>query len=323
MKITDFLKRHSLIDNKFIDDFYSFYDEGKNEYDFTINLDTLAKWLKVQKGHLKTLLESNFIEDEDYIILKKQKSVKGAGIGGNNTKTVMLRYNCAKELCMISKCEKASIIRKFYIDLEKLIITYKDTIVRDLNHQLGINETNKQLIEKYKNKGLIYVLKIDDSKNTDYQGEMEVKIGSTYDLEERMRQYNVGRVSELPIVFVYLSDQIEDLELCIKQNLKAYQIKYNTESFQIDVQFIKDTIKYCTKKNALLLKQNKKLLKQDKNDNKKFLIIIDKENLDRVNDILGKIGKLEKNKKNITLKGSKLSSSKKDSKSKGSKKVVN
>jgi phage anti-repressor protein len=259
MKITEFLKRHSLINSKFIDDFYSFYDEGKNEYDFTVNLDKLVDWLKVQKGHLKTLLESNFVEDEDYIILKKTKSVKGMGIGGNNTKTLMLRYNCAKELCMISKCEKASIIRKFYIDLEKLIITYKDTIVRDLNYQLGINETNKQLVEKYKIKGLIYVLKIDDSKNIDYQGDMEVKIGSTYDLEERMKQYNVGRVSELPIVFVYLSDQIEALETCIKQNLRTYQIKYNTETFQIDVQFIKDTIKYCTKKNALLLKQNKKL----------------------------------------------------------------
>jgi len=42
MKITDFLKRHSLIDSKFIDDFYSFYDEGQNEYDFTINLEDIA-----------------------------------------------------------------------------------------------------------------------------------------------------------------------------------------------------------------------------------------------------------------------------------------
>jgi len=32
MKITDFLKKFTLINSKFIDDFYSFYDEGKNEY---------------------------------------------------------------------------------------------------------------------------------------------------------------------------------------------------------------------------------------------------------------------------------------------------
>lgn len=41
-------------------------------------------------------------------------------------------------LCIISKTPKANIIRKFYIDLEKLIITYKNSIIRDLNNQLGI-----------------------------------------------------------------------------------------------------------------------------------------------------------------------------------------
>ena len=213
MKITDFLKKYSLIENKFIDDFYSFYDEGMNEFDYSIDLEKIAFWLSVQKAHLKTLLESNFIENEDYIILKPENGKgKGKGKGGNKKENIMLRYICAKELCMLSRCEKASIIRKFYIDLKKLIITYKDSIVRDLNNQLGINQTNKQLIEKVKNKGLIYVLKIDDSTDTPTDKPIEVKIGSTYDLEQRMKQYNVGRINELPLVLVYLSDQIEDLE---------------------------------------------------------------------------------------------------------------
>ena len=48
MKTTDFLKKYSLIDSKFIDDFYSFYDEGQNEYDFSINLPLTSWW---QIGH--------------------------------------------------------------------------------------------------------------------------------------------------------------------------------------------------------------------------------------------------------------------------------
>ena len=60
MKITEFLKTYSLIDNKFIEDFYTFYDEGKNEYDFTISLELVSNWLNVRKDHLKTLLISNF-----------------------------------------------------------------------------------------------------------------------------------------------------------------------------------------------------------------------------------------------------------------------
>ena len=71
MKITDFLKKYSLIDEKFIDDFYSFYNEGQNEYDFVINLDNIAFWLEIRKDNLKTLLESNFVKNQDYIELDK------------------------------------------------------------------------------------------------------------------------------------------------------------------------------------------------------------------------------------------------------------
>jgi hypothetical protein len=235
--------------------------------------------------------------------LKKKKiNGKGTGKGGNNTKVILLTYTCAKLLCMISKTPKADVIRKFYIDLEKLIITYKDSIVEDLNNQLGINISNKQIIDKNKNNGLIYILKIDETKDINYQDNMIVKIGSTHDIEARMKQYNVGRVNELPIIFVYLSDNINELETCINQNLKSYQVKYNTETFNIDVPFIKDTIKYCTKKNALLLKQNRQLF--NKKDNKKFLIIIDKERLDRVDEILGKIN--NKSVKKTTKKSSKI-----------------
>ena len=48
---------------------------------------------------------------------------------------------------MISKSEKASLIRNYYIDLEKLIITYKDNIINDLNNQLGVKTKNKKIIK--------------------------------------------------------------------------------------------------------------------------------------------------------------------------------
>jgi uncharacterized protein YktB (UPF0637 family) len=89
MKITTFLKKYSTIDNKFIDDFYTFYDDGKNEFDFTIKLDLVANWLNVRKDHLKTLLKSNFIINRDYIE-EKENGKKGRGI--NNTIHVLLTY---------------------------------------------------------------------------------------------------------------------------------------------------------------------------------------------------------------------------------------
>jgi hypothetical protein len=140
---------------------------------------------------------------------------------------------------MISRTPKANVIRKFYIDLEKLIITYKDSIVKDLNNQLGIKISNKEIIEKNKNKGLVYVLKIDDNTNLENFKEtetMESKIGNSDDLKKRMKQYNVGSVNELPIVFVYLTDDYIELEKCLKDCLQRYQIKSKQEKFLIDLE---------------------------------------------------------------------------------------
>ena len=298
MKITTFLKKYSLIDNQFIDDFYSFYDEGKNEYDFTINLDSIAYWLDLRKDNLKRLLESNFIKDQDYI--ENKKTIKGQGKGASNTKYVLLTYTCAKLLCMISKCEKANLVRNYYIELEKLLIKYKDDIVKSLNEQLGIKDNNKKIIEENKETNLIYILKVDDEVN---------KIGNSEDIKKRMKQYNVGRIDELPIVFVYKTEQMDEIEKCLKNNLKQYQKKKNTEMFKIDLEFIKETIKYCTLKNALLVKQNKKLYTQK--DNKNWLIILDKKNLTDDNDLFKKPKRyikksLRKTSKKLSKKTSKL-----------------
>lgn len=301
MKITEFLKKYSLIDSKFIDDFYSFYDKNQNEYDYTIDLGKLAFWLEVRKEHLKDLLISNFNEDEDYIIQSKNPNGKGKGKGGNNTKNIMLTYTCAKMLCMISKTPKANVIRKFYIDLEKLIITYKDSIVKDLNNQLGIKVSNKEIIDKNKKKGLIYVLKLDDKtdlKKFKSSEPMEAKLGNSQDLKDRMREYNVENINELPIVFVYLTDDFVELEKCLKDCLKQYQIKSNQEKYFIDLDFIKETIKYCTIRKAVLIKQNKKLLNQK--DNKKFVIILDSENIGNADELL-KPTKITKKVNKITI----------------------
>ena len=214
MKITDFLKKYSLINAKFIDDFYSFYNEGKNEYDFAIDIENIAFWLDLRKDNLKRLLESNFAKNQDYIEIKE--TIKGKGRGASNTKHVLLTYTCAKLLCMISKCEKANLIRNYYIELEKLLIKYKDEIVKSLNEQLGIKQQNQQIIEENKETGLIYILKVDDEVN---------KIGNSGDIKKRMKQYNVGRIDELPIVFVYKTDKMKEIEDCLKKNLKEYQHK--------------------------------------------------------------------------------------------------
>ena len=128
-----YLKNNSNINETFIDNIYKFSNE--NTTNFIINLDNVAFWLEIRKDNIKTLLNSNFIINQDYIEIKPE--VKLAGRGKNNIKIVMLTYTCAKLLCMLSKSEKASLIRNYYIELDKLTIKYKDTIINNLsNNQL-------------------------------------------------------------------------------------------------------------------------------------------------------------------------------------------
>ena len=306
MKVTEFLKSHSLISSDFIDDFYGFYDEGQNEYDYVVDLEKLANWLEVKKENLKRLLEDNFEEDEDYIIEKKETGI-GKGKGQNNRKKTLLTYTCSKLLCMMSKTKKADIIRRFYVELEKLIISYKESIVNDLHNRLGIKVENTNIIKKNKEQGLIYVLKLDDTKINSNNVEFESKIGKTMDIKNRMGQYKVGRINDLPIVYVYLTNDVIDLERCIKDCLKRKQIVNGTETYKISLEEVKDTIKYCNKMKSQLIKQNKKLLKEDGT----YVIMTEKGNVD---DLMKKMGIVKKHKSKGSKKSSKLSKASKGSK---------
>lgn len=132
------------IPEQFIDDFFP--NNGEMYY---VNIEILAHWLDVRKDNLLKLLEANFEKDTDYIIFKNLEKKLGRGV--NNRKNVMLTYTCSKLLSMISRSEKANMIRRFYLDLEKLLITYRENIVNDLNNQLKIRASNKNITDKNSN----------------------------------------------------------------------------------------------------------------------------------------------------------------------------
>jgi hypothetical protein len=52
MDLIEFLKIHTKINNNFIDDFFGLYD-SKDKYNFSINIEAIAKWLNMTTGHIK------------------------------------------------------------------------------------------------------------------------------------------------------------------------------------------------------------------------------------------------------------------------------
>jgi len=49
--LQEYLKKFSSINNKFIDDFFSLYDENTDDTDFVVNIDAVSKWLNILRGN--------------------------------------------------------------------------------------------------------------------------------------------------------------------------------------------------------------------------------------------------------------------------------
>ena len=216
MKFAKFLKKYSVIDDGFIDDYHTFFDEKADELIYTINLYDIAKWLDIKEEKLKKLLINNFKEHIDYIIDKK------------NFNNIVLSPKCSKLLCMMSGSEKANLIRTYYIDLEKLIVKYKEEIVNDLDKQMNIKNNSKEMFEN--DKGLIYILKVKDG---------------LYKLKYISEKKNKTKKYKLPIVFIFkINYDIEGHIDEIKKNLNEYLYKNKTRTYKIDLELLKRKIKY-------------------------------------------------------------------------------
>ena len=59
MDIIEFLKTHTKINNDFIDDFFGLY-KPEDKYNFSINLEHIAKWMNTNKSDLKETLINSY-----------------------------------------------------------------------------------------------------------------------------------------------------------------------------------------------------------------------------------------------------------------------
>jgi hypothetical protein len=216
MKLAKFLKKYSVIDDEFIDDYHTFFDEKADELFWTINLYDIAKWLDIKEEKLRELLANNFKEHIDYIMDKK------------NFNNLVLSPKCSKLLCMMSESKKANLIQTYHADLEKLIVKYKEEIVNDLDKQMNIKNSSNEMFEN--EKGLIYILKVRDG---------------LYKLKYISEKKNKTKKYKLPIVFIFkINYDIEGHIDEIKKNLNEYRYKNKTRTYKIDLELLKRNIKY-------------------------------------------------------------------------------
>ena len=252
--LQDYLKKFSVVSNKFIDDFFSLYQYNTKESEFVIDLEVLTKWLGAKKGTIKDTLKNSYTKNIDYT-----ETIIRNGVNGRPTEKVMLTPDCMKRLCMVSRTKKAEDVRSYFIELEKHINQYKDVIIE---RYLSNHTPQQENIQG----GVIYIL------NTDLNLPGVYKIGKTADFKARLKTHQSSHVDNIKVVKVYKTTDIDNVEKCLKQYLKQKQFKKYKEFYQVDVDDITKLFKICN--NATL--SAKKVL--NKNEQKGgYYIYLEKE----------------------------------------------
>jgi hypothetical protein len=89
------------------------------------------------------------------------------------------------------------------------------------------------------NKKIIYVFRAMNTDLTLY------KIGKTINSRTRFSKHNSPMANDLDVLFQYETDNIDQVEQCIKSMMKKAQYRKYKEIYQVDLNIIKSVIKDC------------------------------------------------------------------------------
>ena len=239
-----FLINHSKINKKFIIDFFGFQkiETYKINAPFVIDLDDVSYWLESRKAHLKDTLLKSYNKLVDYKIINIEPlppNRKRFINGGQNKEIILLTSECFKMLCLRSKTKKAELVRKYYIELEKLIDNYKNIIIEKLDNKINIleNDLRKDVFTSNK---YCYIF-----EETDELGEKYYRLGQSGNIKQRMYNHNSSNVHKKILSFKIKTDNILHFEACLRGIMFDYRYKNNKDYYKISDEKIKSAINHC------------------------------------------------------------------------------
>lgn len=142
---------------------------------------------------------------------------------------------------MRTKSKQGDNVRQYFIGIENALYKYKDYIVDGLNTKIEQLENN-QKPKIYPNKGIIYVFKALNTENTSLY-----KIGRSINSKSRFNAHNSPLANDLSIILIHETENVKQVESCIKNFMKEAQYRKYKEIYQIDKEILKKTIQQCEK----------------------------------------------------------------------------
>jgi len=237
------LKKHTNIDEDFIDTFFKKFKIG-SELDFHIIDADVAKYLNIKLSTLRKRLlnfymkkKPKYFEKVDYIKIKSDE----------NKIIYMINYQCFERLAMSGDSDQSETIRMYFVKIREFI-----TENQHLIYQAMENKEDLRLYSKFET---IYFFAIDDRKDNIF------KIGQTKDIVNRLNNHNVGRIKEIELKYLALVKNKKLIEKCMKLKMSENQVKKNKEIYKIDPKKLKKIIDNCYCQHVSK-KENEELYKE-------------------------------------------------------------
>ena len=238
MDFETFINKYSFVNSKFVKDFYNIikedYIERYNE--FLIDSEILRKWLEIANRRIfNDTIKRSYKKNIDYTIKKVKKS---EGSGGQNYEVITLTPEASKKICLSTNSKMGGQVQQYFLDLEVALYKYKNYIIEGMNKKIQQLENN-QNPKINANKKIIYVFRALNTDLTLY------KIGKTINSKTRFSKHNSPMANDLEVLFQYETENIDQVEKCVKVFMKKAQYRKYKEVYQVDLNIIKKTIKNC------------------------------------------------------------------------------
>jgi len=181
------------------------------------------------------ILEDTYQINEDYIIEKDEFDPEKV--------FYYITPECFKLICLSGMTKNSEKTRKYFINLEKIIIRFKDEISDLFKHEQEVLKLGYGI---YPTKPGIYVIQeveTETHKNNENVFVYIYKLGTTNNLHERMSCIESHEYETL-IYFEELLNH-ELIKNCIKYGLEEYSINSDKNVFECSINNIRDMISTC------------------------------------------------------------------------------
>ena len=237
LSVPDFLKKYTAVPNVFIDELFAMMQESTGPFDAVLDLDVVARWLSCKKFTLMKTLHKTYKRDIDYTEVKAPPPQR-THRGNNNYKRVMLTPDCFKHLCMQSRSRRAQEVRMYFIEVERVLLHYRNDLVKGLRQRVGSLERNQQP-RRATRAGFIYVFRASDRASNVY------KLGRALTWR-RIKDHESSHADDIDVLFVYETSDVKAVETCAKAFLRDRQYRKFKEIYQADIDMIKGIVQKCS-----------------------------------------------------------------------------